>query len=60
MIKILIYHPHVQAHKIHIEILKKSLDQFNFQYKEVNEKESLIREIENNDLNIQFSKEDFD
>lgn len=51
--KILIYHPHIKAHKIHIEILKKSLDQFDFKYKEVNEKEHLISEIENDkEINV--------
>jgi hypothetical protein len=51
--KILIYNPHIQAHKIPIEILKKSLDQFDIQYKEVNEKESLSREIEDfKEMNI--------
>ena len=51
--KILIYNPHIDPHKIHIETLKKSLNEFGFQYKEVNEKQSLIEEIDNDiEINV--------
>lgn len=51
--KILIYHPHIQAHKSHIETLKKSLDQFSFKHKEINEKQKLVEELENiEDFNV--------